>query len=158
MKLQPDANLQLYPTKSNIKLITIPLYVKANGINYNIPAGYKYFFENDAELNNSIITGLSVINRYYPNPNTNIGIQACFTITIKGENDKVLVDELPLANLYDNVIDGNDQLHNYRTVKRFYLKPKWDKCYINLRTPLILDAPAFIYLAVFYKPNGTTNL
>jgi hypothetical protein len=151
-------NLQLYPTQSNIKIIQIPLRVKADGINFATPGAYKYFFDNDAELNNSIITGLSVILRFNSD-NQNIDNTFNFlTITIKGKNDELLVDSLPLTNLYDTTTNNNNN-NNYRSVKRFNLKPKWDKCYISCTTQFATtNFPPFIYLAVFYKPNGTTNL
>jgi hypothetical protein len=161
MKLQPNANLQLYPTESNIKIVQIPLQVKANGIDYNVPIGYNYFFDNDAELNNSIITGLSVMTAqsYNPGDNAVISTTSTYAITLKGKNDLVLVDNLPLHNLNSTANDITDNpILNYRSVKRFNLKIKFDKCFISSREAITYDNPLYIYLAVFYKPNGTTHL
>ena len=147
-------NLQLYPTQSNIKLIPISLLVNGGTA---IPNAYRFFFDNDAELNNSIITGMSVMARF--NLINNIAFDVTpFTITIKGEKDKLLIDSLPLFNLLDIKQDGDYTQKNYRTVKRFNFKPKWDKCYIQTNTIFNPGTELFIYLVVFYKPNGTTNL
>jgi hypothetical protein len=161
MKLQPNANLQLYPTESNIKIIQIPLQVKANGVDYIVPVGYNYFFENDAELNNSIITGLSVMTQQSYNPDNNaiLSNTSSFSITLKGKNDLVFVDNLPLHNLYSTANDVTDTpIQNYRSVKRFNLKLKFDKCFISSRETITYSGALYIYLAVFYKPNATTNL
>ena len=154
-------NLQLYPTESNIKIVQIPLQVMANGVDYIVPAGYNYFFDNDAELNNSIITGLSVMTQQSYNPDNNaiISTTSSYSITLKGKNDLVFVDNLPLHNLNSTAHDvADNQILNYRTVKRFNLKLKFDKCFISSRETLTYNAPVYIYLAVFYKPNGTTHL
>jgi len=154
-------NLQLYPTESNIKIVQIPLQVMANGVDFTVPVGYNYFFDNDAELNNSIITGLSVMTAQSYNPGDNgIGSNAAvYTITLKGLNDLVLVDNLPLDNLNSTALNGlGDEILNYRTVKRFNLKLKFDKCFITSRSTITYNNPTYIYLAVFYKPNGTTHL
>jgi hypothetical protein len=158
MKLQHNYNynLQLYPTQSNIKLIQIPLQVKANGVDFDVPPGYRYFFDNDAELNNSIITGMSVITRL--NTGDNYGVNNYYNITIKGDKDVLLVDNLPLSNLMDKTIGDGNQRTDYRTVKRFNMKPRWDKCYISSNTLVSLGGQQYIYLAVFYKHNGTTHL
>jgi hypothetical protein len=133
----------------------------ANGVDFTVPVGYNYFFDNDAELNNSIITGLSVMTNQSYNPGDNgIGSNAAvFTITLKGLNDLVLVDNLPLDNLNSTANNTNDSpILNFRTVKRFNLKLRFDKCFISSRETITYAAPYYVYLAVFYKPNGTTNL
>jgi hypothetical protein len=154
-------NLQLYPTESNIKIVQIPLQVKANGVDFIVPFGYNYFFDNDAELNNSIITGLSVMTAqsYNPGDNAVLSNTSSYAITLKGKNDLVLVDNLPLHNLNSTANDvGDNPILNYRSVKRFNLKLKFDKCFISSRETITYNGPLYIYLAVFYKPTGTTNL
>jgi hypothetical protein len=163
MKLQLNANLQLYPQGSNTKQIAIPISVKADGTTYNIPSGYKFFFDNDAELNNSIITGIRYDATNFISNNENYGgiNDNFFTLTIKGKNDQLLVDSLPLFNLIDDTVSNNslNPISRYtRIIRRFYLKPKWDKCYITLNTQTVINTPYYIYLTVFYKPNNTTNL
>jgi hypothetical protein len=146
-------NLQLYPTQSNIKLI--PISLKFNGA-FTIPNTTRFFFDNDIELNNSIITGLSVMSRY--NLDNNFESITALTITLKGKNDVVLVESLPLINLRDIKNIGTYNIKNFRTVKRFNLKTVWDKCYIQSNITFSTGVEKFIYLVVFYKPMGTTNL
>lgn len=169
MKLTDKLNLQLYPQKSNIKIVGIPITILANGIDYQINPGYRYFFDNDAELNNSIITGIVALGNtnpmdQYPNALANGTLTASsLTLSLRGKNDKILVDQIPLHNLLDQQdTTGINPLQLFtRTIKRFFIKTKWDKCFISVNSTFVSGTDSlknYIYLAVYYKPNGTKNL
>ena len=158
-------NLQLYPRAYRVKTIGV---IVSPTDNYTISKSQKIFFENDAELNNSIILGIRCDNDFIENGYFNYGNgynnqSNLFTITLKDNDNNTIVDLLPLSSLNNlNIVGGGNlpqqNFKGVKTIKRFFIKTQFDKGYLTfIDSSQVLSFKGKFYLTIFYLPNNTAD-
>jgi len=159
-------NLQLYPRAYRVKTISVIIAPVANTV---IAKSQKIYFENDAELNNSIILGIRCDNDFIEDgwlnaangasPNTSV----YYNLTLKDKLNNTIVDSLPLSSLVNfNLIGGGNlpqqNFKGVRTIKRFFIQTQFDKGYLTCtQLSYTIAQKSKFYLTIFYLPNNTAD-
>ena len=117
-------NLQLYPRNYQSKLV--PVIVNSGTTSITTVFNQKLFFENDVEIDESIILGISLETCVFgtlKNATTYLGYDYAY-LTLKNADDVAIVDRMPISTLYSPT-------KPFR-IQRFFAHTKLDKCYLEI--------------------------